>query len=95
LKNQLSRESHAEDHLCAVNALGGMIDYLYDADGTRIAKGTITSFSCNSANNGFQLTISYILGPNNEQLTGRAVINSQLTLILQTRSLHSAGSSTT
>ena len=51
----------------------GMIgtQYLYDAEGTRVAKGTITNWSagCNTATNGFIMTTSYILGPGNEQLT--------------------------
>ncbi len=64
----------AEGRICAVqNLLGGgpMTQYLYDAEGTRVAKGTITNWSagCNTATNGFIMTTSYILGPGNEQLT--------------------------
>jgi len=41
-----------------------------DADGTRVAKGTITNWSagCDTTQNGFTMTASYILGPGNEQL---------------------------
>jgi RHS repeat-associated protein len=42
---------------------------IYDADGNRIAKGTITSWSCDTSSNGFTPTASYILDQNNQQLT--------------------------
>ena len=62
-----------EGRICAVhNQLAGtMTGYLYDADGTRVAKGTITSWSCDpdTAGNGFQTTADYILGPGGEQGT--------------------------
>jgi RHS repeat-associated protein len=47
--------------------------YLYNASGTRVAKGTIASLSCNTTANGFTLTNQYILGPNGEQMTEMAV----------------------
>ena len=47
--------------------------YLYDADGNRIAKGTIQlvngQLSCDTTKNGFNPTESYILGPGGQQLT--------------------------
>src|SRR6185437_14448129 len=51
--------------------------YIYDAEGRRVAKGTITAslnpltqpLSCNPASNGFTLTESYVLGQGGEQLT--------------------------
>lgn len=46
-----------------------MTGYIYDADGNRVAKGTLSSLSCNSASNGFAVTETYILGPGGEQLT--------------------------
>jgi RHS repeat-associated protein len=46
-----------------------MVGYLYDADGIRIAKGTITSMSCDPSTNGFQLTDSTLLGPGGEELS--------------------------
>ena len=62
----------AEGRICAVqNLLGGgpMTQYLYDAEGTRVAKGTITNWSAGcDTTNGFTMTASYILGPGNEQL---------------------------
>jgi RHS repeat-associated protein len=67
----------AEDRICAVElppAIVGqpnqMIQYLYDADGNRIGKGTITVWSCNiDQPNGFQLTNEYVLGQAGEQVT--------------------------
>jgi hypothetical protein len=39
------------------------LGYIYDAEGTRVAKGTITSLSCDPAINGFQDSRDFILGP--------------------------------
>ena len=47
--------------------------YIYDAGGIRVAKGSLTSFSCNFATNGFTPTTSYVLGPGGEQVTEYAV----------------------
>jgi RHS repeat-associated protein len=66
-----------EGRVCAMQSAlngGAMTGYLYDAAGTRIAKGTITNFSCdtNPADqnyNHFSIATSYILGLGNEQLT--------------------------
>jgi RHS repeat-associated protein len=65
----------ADGHVCAVRNLtyGGMTGYLYNASGQRVAKGTITSLSCDTTANGFTLTNQYILGPNGEQMTEMAV----------------------
>ncbi len=41
--------------------------------GIRVAKGSLTSFSCNFATNGFSATKSYVLGPGGEQVTEYAV----------------------
>jgi RHS repeat-associated protein len=49
-----------------------MTGYLYDAGGTRVAKGTIGNMSsCDPAANGFQQATEhdYILGPGGEQMT--------------------------
>jgi RHS repeat-associated protein len=64
----------AEGRICAVSDdVAGtytMTGYLYDADGNRVAKGTIASMtSCDPGSNGFQLTESYVLGPSGEELT--------------------------
>ncbi|HUN86148.1 MAG TPA: hypothetical protein VMU48_17345, partial [Terracidiphilus sp.] len=46
-----------------------MTGYLYDANGARIAKGTITTMSCDPTANGFQITENYVLGPSGEELS--------------------------
>lgn len=46
-----------------------MYGYVYDAEGDRVAKGTLTSFSCNLSSNGFSPTAQYIVGLGGEQLT--------------------------
>lgn len=72
-----------EGRLCAVQSVsmtgGGTsaIGYMYDAEGRRVAKGTITASSttplpssmCNASTDGFVLTESYVLGQSNEELT--------------------------
>jgi RHS repeat-associated protein len=77
----------AEGRICAVKNLtvGVMTGYIYDADGTRVAKGTISQFTCdynpadtynpstNTGFNGFQITNDYILGPVGEQVTELAM----------------------
>ena len=58
--------------LCAVEASGTppvLTGYLYDGNGNRIAKGSLTSFSCNLASNGFAETNSYVVDKDGEQLT--------------------------
>src|SRR6185437_7258827 len=58
--------------LCAGDSPGTppvMTGYLYDGNGNRIATGTLTSFSCSLASNGFSLTNSYVVGKDGEQLT--------------------------
>jgi RHS repeat-associated protein len=64
-----------EGRICAVlspSLAGGsiMTGYIYDADGTRVAKGSISTWgSCDPAVNGFQTTSDYVLGPGGEQVT--------------------------
>jgi RHS repeat-associated protein len=58
----------AEGRICAVNGAGGLTGYLYDAEGRRVAKGTLTSFSCDLSANGFTATERYMLGQGGEQL---------------------------
>lgn len=59
-----------DNRLCAVyRYLGGaIVQYIYDADGTHVAKGTITSFNCDLTSNGFLLTNEHIPGPSGEQM---------------------------
>jgi len=63
-----------EGRICAVQqqitGVGTlMTQYLYDASGNRVAKGYITTWSCNTASNGFTPQTAYVLGPGGEQLT--------------------------
>jgi RHS repeat-associated protein len=63
-----------EGRICAVastpiTGMTIMTGYLYDANGTRVAKGAISAWSCDPAVNGFQTTNDYILGPSGEQMT--------------------------
>ena len=58
-----------EGRLCAVQGYAGaMTQYVYDADGFRFAKGTISSFNCNSTTNGFAVTSIYSTAINGDQM---------------------------
>jgi len=60
-----------EGRICAVwryQQPASMTGYLYDAAGNRVARGTISSFSCNLSSNGFTSTVNYVVGLNGEQL---------------------------
>jgi hypothetical protein len=46
-----------------------MTQYLYDAEGRRVAKGLINSWSCDTTSNGFSATTVYVLGSTGNQLT--------------------------
>jgi RHS repeat-associated protein len=68
----------AEGRICAFatpNGLGGtiMMGYIYNAEGSRVAKGTITTMTCDPATNGFTMTGNntgtYVLGQGSEELT--------------------------
>jgi hypothetical protein len=63
-----------EGRICAVAStpipgLTTLTGYLYDAGGTRVAKGSIATWSCDPTVNGFQTTKDYILGASGEQMT--------------------------
>jgi len=65
-----------EGRICAVkrepiSGTSTMTQYIYDAEGTRVAKGTISNWAagCDTTANGFVPTNSYVLGSSNEQLT--------------------------
>jgi len=67
-----------EGRICAVfsagiNGMTTMTGYLYDAEGTRVAKGGFSTWSCDPAVNGFNTTNDYILGPGGEQMTEMGV----------------------
>ena len=52
---------------------GGLTGYVYDGAGIRVAKGGLTSFSCNFASNGYATKKSWVLGPGGEQVTEYSV----------------------
>jgi RHS repeat-associated protein len=63
----LSSVYDAEGRLCAtVNGTGGYTQYIYDAEGNRIAKGSVPTLSCTPAN---MWTNIYVLGLNGQQLS--------------------------
>ena len=59
----------AEGRICAVASNGSATGYLYDAAGNRVAKGSISTMSCDITTNGFVQTAGYVVGPSGEQLT--------------------------
>jgi RHS repeat-associated protein len=80
-----------EGRICAVsstyNGTTTMTGYLYDVDGTRVAKGTVQNLntcdpsSVANGGNGFQTTSDYILGASGEQFTEMAVSGSTVTWV--------------
>ena len=60
----------------SVSGLITNTQYLYDAEGRRVAKGSISSFSCDTTANGFTATAVYVLGPDGEQMTEMAANSS-------------------
>ncbi|MHB1702489.1 MAG: hypothetical protein ACYCSN_20620 [Acidobacteriaceae bacterium] len=46
-----------------------MVGYVYDAEGRRVAKGTIASLSCDPSTNGFTPMNDEVLGQQGEQVT--------------------------
>jgi RHS repeat-associated protein len=66
----------AEGRVCAVQSgaplSGGpapLTGYIYDAEGRRVAKGTISTWSCDPTSNGFTLTESYVLDQSGQEVT--------------------------
>ena len=69
-----------EGRVCATRQplLAGLYkqtQYVYDAEGNRVAEGMITDWSkgCDLTQNGFQQTKTYIVGPGGEQMTELSV----------------------
>jgi RHS repeat-associated protein len=62
-----------EGRICAAATEGSgppvMTGYIYNAEGQRVGKGTITSWSCDPTANGYQAMSDFILGPSGEQVT--------------------------
>jgi len=68
----------ADGRICAVAntpmpGMTTMTGYVYDASGTRVAKGTITVWSCDPGVNGLATSSDYILGLGGEQVTEMGV----------------------
>ena len=69
----------AEGRLCALaSPFSGMVGYVYDAAGTRVARGSLSQLTCDfnpadSTYNGFTATTSWVLGSHGEQITEYAV----------------------
>ena len=66
----------AEGRVCAVSSLDAnsfsvMTGYVYNADGVRVAKGPITTMSCDPAISGLLISneTDFVIGPSGEQLT--------------------------
>lgn len=70
----------AEGRVCAVQSsplpgASSIVGYLYDGDGNRVAKGTLTNCtslsncSCDPTSNGFKFMENYVLGAGGEELT--------------------------
>lgn len=68
-----------EGRLCALYKYsnGQLTGYIYDGDGHRVAKGTLTSFSCDVNVNGFRASEGYILDQYAHQITEMIVANGQ------------------
>lgn len=65
---------NADGNICAVqeqqyDGMPVMVGYIYDADGNRVAKGTITSMSCDPSVNGFTATANYVVDEAGHQLS--------------------------
>lgn len=67
-----------------------MTGYIYDADGQRVAKGTIAKWSCDPSVNGFQTINDYVLGPSGEQVTEMGM-DANGNLVWQHTNVYAAG----
>jgi RHS repeat-associated protein len=70
--NQYTYLYDGEGRVCAIKnmTVGSMTGYIYDAGGTRVSTGTITTWgSCDPSVNGYQATKDSIMGPSGGQLT--------------------------
>ena len=74
---------HAEGRIYTVkNSVGSLTGYVCDAAGIRVAKGSLTIFSCNFAatgGNGFAVNTSWALGQGGEQVAEFSVSGSTST----------------
>jgi RHS repeat-associated protein len=80
----------AEGRVCAVQyTVSGttiMTGYIYNAEGQRVSKGSISGWSCDPLTNDFRVSTDYYIGPNGQQLTelvpnGRGGMSAQRTYV--------------
>jgi RHS repeat-associated protein len=55
-----------------------MIGFIYNAEGERVAKGYISTWSCDPSTNGFTAKSDYVIGPSGEQLTEMGMENGRM-----------------
>ena len=79
-----------EGRICAVANGSSLTGYIYDADGQRVAKGTISAWSCDPTINGFRTTNDYVLGPSGEQVTEMGM-DANNTMAWQHTNVYAAG----
>jgi RHS repeat-associated protein len=79
-----------EGRICAVATGSALTGYIYNAEGQRVAKGTISAWSCDPSLNGFRPTNDYILGLAGEQVTEMAVAGNN-TMAWQHTNVYAAG----
>jgi RHS repeat-associated protein len=80
----------ADGHICAARSSAGVTGYVYNAEGERVEKGSITSMSCDPTTNGFRPQNDYILGLGGEQLT-EMTANSDGVMAWQNTNVYAAG----
>jgi RHS repeat-associated protein len=80
----------AEGRICAVAGNGVTTGYIYNAEGRRVAKGNITSWSCDPGLSGFTATNDYVLGLNGEQVT-EMTVGSNNNMVWQHTNVYAAG----
>jgi RHS repeat-associated protein len=84
-----------DGRICAVansriSGMTPMTGYIYDAGGNRVAKGSISQWSCDPSSNGFVPINDYVLGPSGEQVSEMGV-NSNNAITWQHTNAYAAG----
>jgi RHS repeat-associated protein len=65
--------------------------YIYGADGQRVAKGSITAWSCDPTLSGFKTINDYILGPSGEQVSEIGMNTATSTMVFQHTNVWAGG----
>jgi RHS repeat-associated protein len=84
-----------EGRICAVSAADAegepvLTGYLYNAEGERVSKGSITAWSCDPGVNGFKPLSDYVVGLSGEQVTEMG-INPSGTMAWQHTNVYALG----